>query len=64
MTGKDPLVPILDVSPCAGGFDFGACLPNEDETFWVPTMHYEYWPRVWETPSWNWEPHFRRFPWW
>ena len=44
VSAETPLVPILDLIPCAGGFDFGSCLPTEDETWWVPSMHYEYWP--------------------
>ena len=43
VSAETPLVPILNLIPCAGGFDLGACLPSEDESFWVPTMQYEYW---------------------
>jgi beta-glucosidase len=45
VSAETPLVPILDLIPCAGGFDLGACLPNEDESYWVPSMKYEYWPQ-------------------
>ncbi len=37
------IIPRLGVTPCAEGFDFGACLPPEDPTFWVEEMEYEFW---------------------
>lgn len=38
-----PVIPLVNINPCFGGFDFGACLPVEDETKWVPAMGYEFW---------------------
>jgi beta-glucosidase len=38
------LVPVLNVIPCMGGFDFGSCVPPTDPTFVVPVMGYEYYP--------------------
>ncbi len=37
------VIPVVNVNVCFGGFDFGACLPVEDETKWVPAMGYEFW---------------------
>jgi beta-glucosidase len=37
------VIPLVNASVCSGGFDFGACLPVEDETKWVPAMGYEFW---------------------
>ncbi|MCB9544710.1 MAG: family 1 glycosylhydrolase [Myxococcales bacterium] len=42
VTGSPGLIPALGVTPCFGDFDFGACLPVEDETWWVPDMGYEF----------------------
>ena len=42
VTAAPALVPLLNLTPCFGEFDFGACLPPEDETWWVPEMHYEF----------------------
>ena len=42
VSAETPLIPLVDLIICAGGFDFGACLPPEDETWWVPSMGYEY----------------------
>jgi beta-glucosidase len=36
------LLPRINAAVCFGGFDFGSCLPVEDETKWVPDMGYEY----------------------
>jgi beta-glucosidase len=36
------LLPVLNLTPCFGTFDFGACLPPEDPTFCVPQMRYEF----------------------
>jgi beta-glucosidase/6-phospho-beta-glucosidase/beta-galactosidase len=44
VTGERALIPLIDVTPCFGGFDLGACLPAEDPTFCVPRMGYESWP--------------------
>jgi beta-glucosidase len=45
VTGASKLIPVLELAPCFGGFDFGACLPPKDPTFCVPAMGYEYYPR-------------------
>lgn len=42
VTAETALIPLVDLIICAGGFDFGSCIPAEDETWWVPTMGYEY----------------------
>ena len=42
VTGSPGLIPQLGATPCFGEFDFGACLPVEDPTWWVPDMQYEY----------------------
>ena len=42
VTGKTGAIPVIDATPCFGNFDFGACLPPEDPTWWVPTMKYEF----------------------
>lgn len=44
VTGTPGLVRQLGATPCVAQFDFGACLPPLDETFWVPEMSYEYSP--------------------
>jgi beta-glucosidase/6-phospho-beta-glucosidase/beta-galactosidase len=43
VTGERALLPVIDLTPCFGGFDLGACLPAEDPTFCVPRMGYEAW---------------------
>ena len=43
VTGERALIPLLDVTPCFGGFDLGACLPAADPSFCVPRMGYEGW---------------------
>ncbi|MEM9070197.1 MAG: family 1 glycosylhydrolase [Myxococcota bacterium] len=50
VTGTPGLVPDLGLTPCfAPAFDFGACLPPEDPTHWIPAMSYEYWaPGIFE----------------
>lgn len=42
VTGKAKIIPAVDLAPCFGGFDFGACVPPEDPTWCVPTMGYEF----------------------
>ena len=42
VTGEAKIIPGIDLAPCFGGFDFGACLPPEDPTWCVPTMGYEF----------------------
>lgn len=41
VTGEG-LIPVLEVTPCFGEFDFGACLPALDASFCVPQMGYEF----------------------
>jgi len=43
VTGQFALIPVLEVSPCFGNFDLGACLYATEPTFCVPTMGYEFW---------------------
>ncbi|HEU0036385.1 MAG TPA: family 1 glycosylhydrolase [Kofleriaceae bacterium] len=43
VTGASKLIPLVDVTPCFGGFDLGACLPAPDPTYCVPRMGYEGW---------------------
>jgi beta-glucosidase len=43
VTGDPGLVPVLELTPCFGTFDLGACLPPADPSFCVPAMGYEYW---------------------
>ena len=42
VTGRPGLIAQIGATPCYGSFDFGACLPVEDDTWWVPSMGYEY----------------------
>lgn len=42
VTGEPALLPLVNATPCAYPLDMGACLPPEDPTWWVPSMHYEY----------------------
>ncbi len=42
VTGKTTLVPTLNLTPCFGAFDLGACLPPRDATHCVPSMGYEF----------------------
>ncbi|MFO0760545.1 MAG: family 1 glycosylhydrolase [Byssovorax sp.] len=44
VTGNNGLVPVLDLTPCFGTFDGGACVPPLDPTFVVPAMGYEHDP--------------------
>lgn len=43
VTGERALIPLVDLTPCFGGFDLGACLPAADPTYCVPRMGYEGW---------------------
>jgi beta-glucosidase len=45
VTGNNGLIPVLEVTPCFGTFDFGACLPPIDRSYCVPQMRYEYYPQ-------------------
>ncbi len=42
VTSTPAFIPPLDLGICFGVFDFGSCLPIEDETKHVPEMNYEY----------------------
>lgn len=44
VTGTGGLIPVLNVTPCFGEFDFGACLPATDPSWCVKTMGYEFYP--------------------
>lgn len=44
VTGQNGVLPVLELSPCVGSFDLGACLPPVDPSFCVPAMRYEYYP--------------------
>lgn len=51
VTGTNPLIPVLDLTPCFSSFDFGACVPpvNDDFSKCVPSMKYEYYePGIYE----------------
>lgn len=51
VTGTNPLIPVLDLTPCFSSFDFGACVPpvGGDFTKCVPDMKYEYYePGIYE----------------
>jgi len=39
------LLPLVQVTPCFGGFDLGACVPPLDPSYHVPAMNYEHWPQ-------------------
>jgi beta-glucosidase len=43
VTGASSLIPLVNLTPCFGGFDLGACLPAPDPTYCVPRMGYEGW---------------------
>lgn len=44
VTGENPIIPILKLTPCFSSVDFGACVPpiEGDKTKCVPAMKYEY----------------------
>ena len=44
VTARPALLPVLNVTPCFGPLNSGACLAPAHETFWVPDMGYEFWP--------------------
>ncbi|NUP09075.1 MAG: glycoside hydrolase family 1 protein [Polyangiaceae bacterium] len=51
VTGQNPLIPVLDLTPCFASVDFGACVPpiDADKTKCVPAMKYEYYePGIYE----------------
>jgi beta-glucosidase len=44
VSGTGGVLPVINLTPCFGSFDFGACVPPLDPTYCVPTMHYEHSP--------------------
>jgi beta-glucosidase len=43
VTGATAVLPLVNVTPCFGGFDLGSCLQAPDPTYCVPFMGYEAW---------------------
>lgn len=43
VTGRSPILPVVNVTPCVYGLNGGACLDPIDPTFVVPEMRYEFW---------------------
>ena len=43
VTAASKLIPLVELTPCFGGYDLGACLPAPDPTYCVPHMGYEAW---------------------
>jgi beta-glucosidase/6-phospho-beta-glucosidase/beta-galactosidase len=41
VSAASALFPLVDATPCFGGFDLGSCLPAPDPTYCVPRMGYE-----------------------
>lgn len=49
VTAQRALIRQLGATPCFDTIDFGACLPPEEPSHWVPSMRYEYWePGIYE----------------
>lgn len=44
VTGSPGLMPVVELTPCFGSFDSGACVPPLDPTYYVPAMDYEHHP--------------------
>ena len=44
VTGATEIIPVLKLAPCYDIFDFGACIPPLDPTYYVPAMKYEHHP--------------------
>ncbi len=42
VTADPAIIPVLELMPCFGEFDFGSCVPPADPSHWVPAMRYEY----------------------
>lgn len=42
VTGSGGLLPVLKLTPCFSGFDFGSCIAPIDRSYCVPTMGYEH----------------------
>lgn len=45
VTGASAIMPLVNVTPCYNGIDFGACVPELDPSYHVPAMRYEHWPQ-------------------
>ncbi|MCA9654753.1 MAG: glycoside hydrolase family 1 protein [Myxococcales bacterium] len=45
VTGQTSLLPLVNVTPCFGDIDFGACVPPLDPSYTVPAMRYEHYPQ-------------------
>jgi beta-glucosidase len=43
VTGTGGLIPVLELTPCFGGFDVGSCVPPLHPSHCVPAMRYEFW---------------------
>lgn len=43
VTGQPAALPVVDLTPCFGPLDLGACLDPEEPSHWIPAMGYEYW---------------------
>lgn len=43
VTAERKLFPLVDLTPCFGGLDLGACIQSPDPTYCVPRMGYEGW---------------------
>jgi beta-glucosidase/6-phospho-beta-glucosidase/beta-galactosidase len=41
VTAAGGLVPVLNLTPCFGGFDLGSCIPPVDRSYCVPALGYE-----------------------
>ena len=44
VSAVNPIIPVLNLTPCFVPFDFGACIPPLDPTYIVPAMQYEHHP--------------------
>jgi len=44
VSANNPIIPVLNLTPCFDIFDFGACIPPIDPTYRVPAMKYEHHP--------------------
>ncbi len=44
VTSNPGLLPVVQATPCFGGFDLGSCVPFLDDTYYVPAMNYEHDP--------------------
>ncbi len=45
VSANNPIIPVLNLTPCFDPFDFGACIPPLDPTYLVPAMKYEHHPQ-------------------